>query len=294
MNSENEAVIDVMKQLHGATLNVIKDDVGEPVARFAVVPKGMELKSIKSFIDEVADAPERTVGTATLTTLASFIAHLNRFKRDESAVFANDSKQPSLTSIIDYDSKDAPAFGEHCGHYAFPLSPEWQAWWRIDGTQLSQQQFAHFLEDRITDILPLELHSAGVKELAKENDISVAARLPLLTLARGLSINVESKIANHTNLSTGEGVIAYEEAHKDGATGAPLKIPTGFVIAVPLFQGGDAYPMLVRLRYRVSDRKVTWTLSLFNAQKVISFAVADAVAVVAKETGVPVFMGSPE
>jgi uncharacterized protein YfdQ (DUF2303 family) len=289
VQSENEAVIELMRDIDGTE----EIDLGDDNMAISL-PKGRTIQSIKGFIDEYRTAPVRTEGTATLTTLASFVAHLNRFKQDKSAVFANDGARPSLISIIDYHAKSDPAFCKHRGQYAFPLSVEWQAWQGIAGTAMSQQQFATFLEDRITDVLPPELHSLGVKELARENDISVAARLPLLTLARGLSINVESKIANHTNLSTGEGVIAYEEAHKDGATGAPLKVPTGFVIAVPLFQGGDAYPMLVRLRYRVAGGKVTWTLSLFNAQKVITVAVADAVAIVTKETGVPVFMGASE
>lgn len=100
----------------------------------------------------------------------------------------------------------------------------------------------------------------------------------LLELSRGLSVRVDSKVTQHINPSTGEAQLAYEETHgaKDGGV---LKVPDGFVIAIPVFRGGPLYPMVCRLRYRVqrSEGRVTWAIALHRADKVFEHAFSEVV-----------------
>ncbi|NJL72856.1 MAG: DUF2303 family protein [Candidatus Competibacteraceae bacterium] len=106
------------------------------------------------------------------------------------------------------------------------------------------------------------------------------------------------------NLQSGGGKLVFEEEHKD-ASGNTLVIPAGFVIAIPVFAPGaeraedgsakielDVIP--VRLRYRVSNGRVQWTLVPHRLDLVLRDALSDAVARVRRETGVPVFEGTPE
>jgi hypothetical protein len=61
-----------------------------------------------------------------------------------------------------------------------------------------------------------------------------------------------------------------------------------------VFQNGALYQIPARLRYRVSAGSVTWSFDLYRAQAVFDHAVDEACAHAAKETGLPLFMGSPE
>lgn len=73
-----------------------------------------------------------------------------------------------------------------------------------------------------------------------------------------LQVNVESNVKNAQTLNSGEVSILFEEVHRDGA-GAPLKVPNLFTIAIPVFYGGELYRIAARLRYRVSNAKITWS-----------------------------------
>ena len=70
---------------------------------------------------------------------------------------------PSLTSVLDYHPKgpasslDAARFGQHRGQYFFPLSDEWKSWNEKDGEDMSQSQFARFMEDRLPEVIVVNL-----------------------------------------------------------------------------------------------------------------------------------------
>lgn len=286
-SNENEAVIKLMEDIGVVEEMEIK---GTPVLS---VPKGRTLQSVKKLVDEWRDKPERTKGTAILTTLQAFIDHANRFKAPGSAVFATQGSAPSLTSVLNYHAHQDPNWSDHRGVYKFPLSAEWLAWTGIDGQSLSQLAFGEFLENRIGDVLPPERLGNETKDQVAELGYSLASRTKLLTLSKGLQVNVDSKLVNQQNLSSGETKISFEEMHKD-SNGEPLNVPGGFALGVPLFQGGGLFVVLVRLRYRASGGKLTWTVILHNTHKVIETAVNAAAEEVKAKTALPVFMGSPE
>ena len=83
-------------------------------ADYAVIPHGMEMKSLKPFLDEYRIKPDRRTGTAVADTLPSFIDIANRFKGVDSAVFArakvsDTAIEASLTAVFNYH----PAGGDN-------------------------------------------------------------------------------------------------------------------------------------------------------------------------------------
>lgn len=111
--------------------------------------------------------------------------------------------------------------------------------------------------------------------------------------ARGLAVTVDSKVTNAVNLATGEGQLSYAEEHRD-AGGQSLKVPGALLIAVPVFRSGFAYQIPVRLRYRVKDGNVTWTLAMYRPERYFDDAFMGACERVREETALPLFVGSPE
>lgn len=248
--------------------------------------------------------PASKVGRAELQTLQAFVALTNRHKTVHSAVFANvDWKSPSLTAIIDYHQIAIGEAAETVGQtphadnlkhrlvYAYPLSDTWKAWVERNAEAMTQTDFAAWIEDQIASLAsPFE-----AEKIALERDFltTVATPADLMRLSRGLQVHVESRVKTVTNLQTGAGQIAWDETHND-ADGKPLVVPGVFILSVSPFIGGEPIRIPVRLRYRHGGGKLTWFYQIYRPDQFIAERIADDIAIVAKETGLPVFAGKPE
>lgn len=266
-------------------------------ASAVAVAKGFELLSLKEFADEYRDAPERREGTAQLGDLASFIAHANRFRDADSAVFADvNPSAPALTSVLDYHragGEGAPRFGKHRGVYRFPLSDEWKAWKSKDGIAMSQGDFAEWMENRIQDVADPSTALEVAQLFAAQLQCTYASGPRLLELSRGLSIRVEQKVTNAQVLSSGEVSLQFATSHTDDQ-GAPIKVPSAALLVLPVFRGGAVYQVPVRLRYRAREGRITWSFDLQGADRVITHAIKEACDLVVKETTLPIYTGAPE
>lgn len=295
-----EAIIKAVERLSTIESLVLEDGCDLLVSRTA--DGSLTIADLQPYRVARLDRPERRKGTATFTRLESFVAHANRFRDRDSAVFAvDDADTPRLSAVYDYHeargsaegrSDGLPRFGVHRAQYDFPLSEEWSAWVGVSGTQLSQSAFAAFLEDHLADVLDPSAAGETIKAFASTFGIDLAGAARLAALAKGLTIRVDQKVTNVLNPSTGEASLLYEEAHR-GEDG-PIKIPGGFAIAIPVTRNGPAYQIPARLRYRVKAGSVTWVVSLHRTDKVFLHAFDEACEFVRTETGLPLLYGQPE
>jgi uncharacterized protein YfdQ (DUF2303 family) len=256
-----------------------------------------------SFFEDYLDAPRFRRGTATLTSLDSFIAHVNRFKGDSTAIFADENRTaPKLTAVLDYHAAGAdsdPSHGKHRTLFAFPLSDEWKAWHAVNGKPMGLREFAEFIEDRIADIeLPSErdLTDDQRKLVDKLGGVErIGTPTGLYELSKGLHVNEGNTVAEAVNLSSGEGSINFIEQHNDtrSADGRSIIVPTTFVLVIPVFRNGAYYQVLARLRYRTKPT-LTFTVELWRTDKTFDHAFDEAVKKAEAETSVPVFLGAPE
>jgi len=295
---------------------------------------GVKVSGLRDLAAPYRDHPERRIGTAVMLDLTSFLAHVNRFKTPSSAIFANDDpEEPSLTAVLDYHDPLAPYMGAHEGeddgamikatvrptplpafcqhrtHYRFPLSEEWIAWVKTDGSVMAQAEFAAFLEDRIGDVIvPPDTRSGDASSTAENTpppsggsmvDLgrllggNFAGPSKLLELSRGLQLHQRERVKGAVNLSTGEVDVVYESTHQDDKGGV-LKVPNLFLIAIPVFRSGPLYQIAVRLRYRLKEGTVSWHYQLYRADKVFNHAFREATERAQMETSLPVFVGKPE
>lgn len=293
--SDAQALIDAVKQLHNfSTGDAAK--VGD--APFAVVPNGKSLISLKPLLDEFLKLPDRRRGTSKLSTVESFIEVVERFKSEASAVFANPNRSsPSIDAVFDWHPAGPDAtkadWLRHQAVFAPPLSDEWKAWSANNNKPMSQADFAAFVEERIGDLIVAKLDDPKLKTFADLVGGTWASPSDMVQLSRSLTINVEATVKNAQTLSTGEVSIVYEETHKDG-TGQPLKVPSLFTIAVPVFYAGDLYRIAARLRYRRNGGTIVWTYQLVRPDLVFDDAFKGIVAKVRDETSLPVLLGTAE
>lgn len=247
--------------------------------------------------DKYRAKPLRRAGTAAMTRIESFVAHVNRFKDANSAIFAKDDPAaPRLTAVLDYHPGEGePRFGAHRTSYAFPLSPEWTAWFGKDAKPMAMVEFASFLEDHIVDVLN---ESGGLSSDAdnfvKMTGGKFATPSKLIEIARGLQVNEASVVKEARNLSTGESEFTFDTQHT-GADGKPLKMPNLFVIAIPVFaRSAVSYRLIARLRYRKTPGGLVFWYELWRPDLVFTDAFEEAVAKVESDTGLPVLIGAPE
>jgi len=257
-----------------------------------------------TFFDNARDNPRFRRGTAAMTSLASFIDHVNRFGDEDSAVFADDSKTaPRLTAVLDYHRTDVDGIGEfrhgkHRTTFAFPLSEEWKAWVKANSQVMSMGQFALFLEDRIGDIaIAGDEFPEDVLRFVNVNGgvESIADFATLVELSRGLKVYEQANVEEATNLASGEGHIRFSVEHETKTrTGGTVKVPTMFFIAIPIFAKGPFYRIAARLRYRKTAEGVKFWFDLYRADRSFDHAFDEAVQKVDADTPAAVFFGAPE
>ncbi|WP_337846791.1 DUF2303 family protein [Sphingomonas sp.] len=263
-----------------------------------------------SLFDAWRTNPRYRSGTATMTDLASFIAHVNRFSTPESALFACDDRdRPSLRAVLDYHDRvnvgdgDAdfganalPQHGRHGTRFNFPLSDEWKAWGLADGKKMSMIEFAMFLEDRIIDVLdrPEDVTTLpdALQRLVTAVRGNIASPSKLLELATGLKVFENSTVQEAHNLASGEGEVKFQSEHVD-ETGNKLVIPNMFLIGIPVFKKGDQFRLAARLRYRKQNGLTFW-FELWRPDLVFDTAFTEACGEAEAATGLPLFFGSPE
>jgi hypothetical protein len=285
------------------------------------VPRGREVKDLTAAHIQQAEffKPARRRGTAKLDDLASLINWANRNKGDTTVLFAKpDMAAPSLTCIADYhgagpadplngDGDPTARHLSHRGVYAFPLSDEWKAWMKVDDRPLNKDEMGEFIEANAKDVMDptpaiLRGEANGKDQQEWESRLIRTAQqiegrygqlTQLLAMSRQFAVHEVSNLTISSNRDTGEASIQFLNEHK-AADGAPLKIPNLIIIQIPVFVGGAVYRMPVRFRYRKIGGEVKFILSIYNPDRAFKDAFDEAVTKAKDDTGLPVFLGTPE
>jgi len=294
--AEARAVAEVVQDLFAAEVVEGYDNPDKP--SLMLVARGKTLVDLTPYEDARRTGPRRRVGALVAHTIATFVAMVLRFRDAGSVVFATlGDGAPRLTAILDYHevgALGAPRFGGHRVTFAFPLSVEMRAWLAVARVRLGPKALAEFLEDRILDVRELSQMPAGTRELVSQMGLNIGSPSALVAIARELNVRVETKVTAANNLSTGETQVAFEEAHSATAGRQAVTIPGGFVLAIPVLEGGELYPVICRLRYTVRGSEITWSILPYRLDLVMRDVFADVVKEVEAGCGVPVFIGDPE
>lgn len=294
-----ESIAELAKSAAGATvLSVPTDGLGDGLPPaipmlFDHRPNGTGLKALRDEIERFRLAPQRRAGAARATTLQSFIDLIEYHKDESSALFAKtDWPSPALTAIIDYHTvKHAPRHLTHRVIYDFPVTDEFKEWIERDAKPFSQAEFAAFIEEHAAELAsPFDTEKSEYTRLFK---VEFATPTQMVTLSRGLQVNVEATVKQNVVLSSGEGQIEFSEAHLD-RRGEKLTVPGLFMVSVPAFREGEPVRLPARLRYRVSGGKVTWFYQLYRWKFWLRERVVADLREVEKETELRAFEGTPE
>ena len=254
---------------------------GIPVALLDQSQSICVLESALALAAARAPAPPRRKGTARHQELSSFGDHVKRFASGESVIWA-DVDAVTLTAVFDYhpageDESDA-AWCQHRAVYVCPKSEAWQRWRKQSDVWMKQEDFAAFLEDNLEDL------TSG-----KEAESSPAP-IAVLEMARGLQLNTKGRFSRKMDPRSGDYSIICQQETESCST----EIPRAFLVALPVFVGGELYRIEARVRCRIQDGGPQLSYVLHRAVEVEHDAFGDVRSKAAEGTGLPVFAGTPE
>lgn len=237
---------------------------------FIVLPAGAELKDVESFLG----APLRKKGVVVLNDVGSFIAYVLA-EKDVGTRLYGAYKEPGFTAVFNDHGSDGPAWKDYRASYACPLSTEWKAWTTMSGRQMSQAEFAAFIENNLPDI-------------------AVPPAADMLEISRSLEAKKKVNFASGIRLSNGQNELTYEEQMSGTANKGKLSVPEEFVIGVPVLEGGIKYAVTARLRYRIADGgTLAMWFELVRPHKILEDAVQAVWKEIEQKTELTVFNGKP-
>lgn len=235
-----------------------------------VVPEGW---SIEDYEPDYTKPARKKIGV-TLHDAASFSQYVTDFGSEHSRIFA-DVVATTFKAVLDYhESKDGAArYCEHNATYKCRMTPEWATWTESSGKGKTQVQFAEFIENNVPDIVD---PPGGL----------------ILEIVRTLEAHKDARFASSIRLSDGQSQFTYEEDIKGTAAKGKLDIPEKFTLGIAPFQGGTAYRLEARLRYRIKEGALVLWFDLTRPQKVLEAAFQDTVELIAEKCNTAILQGS--
>ena len=271
MSSDAQAIVDV------ALASAEPTEI-DPDQRYAiVVPDAGQLAIIEQAPDAQRANPRRVVGTTAVLEPEGFGVVWDKHSADTSEVYA-DPVQASITAVFDADSAAGEAqlagWRQHRAVLSCKLTPAYMAWASRDGRLMEQQDFAEHIEDRLADIV----RPSGAD---------------MLEIAQSLQANTRVEFKSAVQVSSGQRGLVFEETTtaKAGQKGQ-LDIPVTFDLGLPIFEGGAAYKLTARFRYRINNGHLSIGYKLERPEDTVREAFKDVVTAVEERIGRSVLLGT--
>jgi uncharacterized protein YfdQ (DUF2303 family) len=255
----------------GAAIGEAKENDDPDGRAYVVIPEGWKIER-----PPLVALPERAQGTAKLRDVPSFVAYFNAHKRPDSRIYASLTPARFLAVLDDYaqdkgDEHHCAAWREWRAEFSIPPSVEWTAWTKANKKQMSQVEFAEFIQDNAPDVADPPSGS-------------------LMEMALNFQSAENGSLVSATRLANGDTTFAIKT---ESTIASNIKMPEYLKLSIPVFENGDLYELRARMRYRARDSLVFW-YELERPHKVLEKAFRDAWATIAEDTGCSVLLGTPE
>jgi uncharacterized protein YfdQ (DUF2303 family) len=254
------------------------DVPGLHIAHVAV-PKNFDLKEVKVDLEAHLPNPRKTVATAALDDLTSFLGYVVRHAQENSVVWCNFDPQTfnlKFTAVIDEHADKLAGWRKHTAVFAPAMSAEWKVWAALNKRSQPQLEFAEFLE-------------------RNEGDIALKEGFPTSAEMMNMATNFEASSEKHLRSSVklqGGGVKLVYIDGEDEKTLQEMKLFERFTIGIPVFWADHGYFIEARLKHRTASGKVSFHYELIRPDRVHEAAAKELIEVVRKGIGAtPLLMG---
>ncbi|MGQ4350500.1 DUF2303 family protein [Streptomyces sp. SAS_275] len=246
----------------------------EPGGIYLVATANGNIERVDLTGPEYTGTLARKTGLTVVRDAASFLTYYGKHKDDASEVYS-DVERLSITAVLDAHAADEPGFGDHRLTLALRRTKAWQEWCELDGKLVDQDRFANFLEDHLPNLV----------------DPDAAT---MLEIAQSIKATTKAQFQSSSRLQSGERKFVFtEDTTTSAGSRGDLAIPETFKIAVPPFEGADAYSMTARFKYRLNGSVLTLGFKLEQPEERAKAAFTDVLTAISEGIDTPILNGTP-
>jgi uncharacterized protein YfdQ (DUF2303 family) len=205
-----------------------------------ILPAGAQVR----LFEDLLPIPRRIVADRKFATAASFCAYLQDYADPQTCrIYAN--REPmTLTAILDHLRRNEPSWASHRATLTLRMDPTWREWRARHRQVLTQEAFADYIEDHLSDIV--------------EPDGAL-----ILETVNNLEATKVVKFARSIRLDNATVQLHYDEQEDAKIRGkGAIKVPTQFVLGIPYFEGDAPIRIEARLRHAIRDGELSFAFIL--------------------------------
>lgn len=246
------------------------------VAPVVIVPQGYKSEILSAAaVEKWLPKPFRKTGDFEFADADSFIRYFLEHRDANSRIFAEISDSGgTFKGILNFHGSD-PSFNDHVCSFGLEMTTEWARWCEFNKKNMSQVEFATFLEENA------ELFSDP-----KGAD--------LLELIRNLEGHANISVNSAVKLQTGAIKLAYDEdvVLKGSAVtqAGSMDLPQILTVGIAPFQGVNPFSIKARLRYSISNRKISFRYETIDAHLIIRAVCQQVVDLIKEKTSLVPFL----
>lgn len=166
---------------------------------------------------------------------------------DRTVIFAN-RQDLSFHAIIGYHQPGLPSWCSHTARVKYQHSHQFGRWKGMDGKKMSQEDFATFLDENVSNII----EPTGAE---------------VVTFAANLEVTRTERFKSSRNLNNGQ--VAFTFTNEAGEGQSEVKFPTEMTLSIPIWINGDTIAIKAKLFYRMSEGKLTFWYKLMMLEETI-------------------------
>lgn len=244
--------------------------------KILVTPEGTQIKDLEALLER----PLAHRGKAVLSRVESFIEYVNQFKGrcggpSRLYVMKRSRELPTLEVVFDDRSPDQTAWGRFKAFFSVIKSRQLEAWMGSNMSVMRAAEFATMIHRMRKDVVDPD--SAHLVEILR--DIRGTA-----------NVQFNEAIDQHTGAKSS----LYAEKVKLKGGSKEVDIPTGFAIAIPIYERqAKRVKVNCAISAEVVEGKVLFSYEMDQIDEIIETVVDQLVDDVAKETDLAAFYGSP-
>ncbi|HEX7907305.1 MAG TPA: DUF2303 family protein [Paraburkholderia sp.] len=230
-------------------------------------------------------APLRKTATVRVRDSDSFIEYVKRHgSLTDCTIWCSANYvegKVAFQAIVNDHGSDAAAaaWRDHKAYFAPEFSEEWRRWTAQNKKQMTQTDFAAFLEDNLKDV-------------ASVDGSGLPTGSAMLEMAIAFEATQDMRFKSAIRLQNGGVNLSFVQ-DDDAQTLQKMAVFERFAIGIPVFWNGDPYQVDARLRYRVRDGKLVFWFELVRTDKILEAAAQTVIGVIREKTGNPFFFGDP-
>jgi len=173
----------------------------------------------------------------------------------------------------DHRAADAAGWRDHRAEFKAEFTPEFAKWQGNNAKQMTQTEFAEFIEDNFADI-------------------TEPAAQVMLEMATTIQAKTDINFSSAKRLQNGQVQLQYTEVinASAGANGA-LEIPKEFSLGLRIFKNGEGYKLKARLKYRLHGGAIKFWYELDRPERAIEAAFEGYVETLREQSGYEVLLG---